>query len=115
MPVLLTFMTHNDKVPELTGKEFDDFTREGVVLVDFFAEWCMPCIMMAPVIDEISDKFKGKAKVGKVNVDENQALAQKYGVSSIPNFVVLKDGEIVEQFVGSVSEEELEEKIEKHL
>ena len=108
-------MTSNDKVPELTNGEFEAFTKEGVVLIDFFAEWCMPCLTMAPIIDELSEKFEGKIKFGKVNVGDNQELAQKFNVGSIPNFTLLKDGKIVEQFIGAISGEEFEEKLEKHI
>lgn len=105
-------MTDNDKVPELTSKEFEDFTKKGLVFIDFFAEWCMPCLMMAPVVDEVSKKFKG-IKFGKVNVSDNENLAQKFNVSSIPNFVLLKDGKKIEQFMGAMSAEELESKLKK--
>jgi len=105
----------NDKVPELTNKEFNDFVKEGVVLIDFFAEWCMPCLMMAPVVEELSDKFKGKIKFGKINVDDNQALAQKFNIVSIPNFVLFKEGKPVEQFMGSMPTEDFEEKLNKFL
>lgn len=101
----------NDKVPELTNGEFDDFIKEGVVLIDFFAEWCMPCLMMAPVIDDLSEKFKGKIKFGKVNVADNEEIAKRFNVSSIPNFTLFKDGKVVEQFIGSISGEEFEEKL----
>ena len=101
----------NDNVPELTGKEFDNFTKEGLVLIDFFAEWCMPCVMMSPVIEDLSEKFKGKIKFGKVDVSESGNIAQKFGVSSIPNFTVLKDGKVIDQFIGAVGEEELEKKL----
>ena len=104
-------MTDNDKVPELTNGEFDDFVKEGFVLIDFFAEWCMPCLTMAPVIEELNEKFKGKIKFGKVNVGDNEEIAQKFNVSSIPNFTLLKDGKIIEQFVGSMSGEDFEEKL----
>jgi thioredoxin 1 len=104
-------MTDNDKVPELSNGEFNEFVKEGLVLVDFFAEWCMPCLMMAPVVDELSEKFKGKIKFGKVNIDDNRDLAQKFNVSSIPNFVLFRDGKPVEQFVGGIAEEEFEEKL----
>jgi len=104
-------MENNDKVPELTNGEFDEFIKEGVVLIDFFAEWCMPCMMMIPVIDELSEKFKGKVKFGKVNVGEDTDIAQKFNVSSIPNFTILKDGKVVEQIIGSVPAEEIEEKL----
>lgn len=106
-------MVGNDKVPELSKTEFDDFVREGVVLIDFFADWCMPCLMMAPVIDELSEKFSGKIKVGKVNIDDNQELAQRFGVSSIPNFIVFRDGQKVEQFVGGMNADEFTEKLEE--
>jgi thioredoxin 1 len=108
-------MTNNDKVPELTNKEFDDFIHKGIVLIDFFAEWCMPCLMMAPIIDELSETFKGKIKFGKVNVGDNQELAQKFEVSSIPHLVILRDGEIIENIVGSISEEELEGKLKEFI
>lgn len=106
-------MTNNDIVPELSNKEFEKFISEGLVLVDFFAEWCMPCLMMAPVVDEIAETFKGKLKVGKVNIDDNQELAQKYGISSIPNFIIFKDGKKAKQFVGGMSEENFAEKIKE--
>ena len=108
-------MTNNDNVPELTTKEFEEFTKKGLVFIDFFAEWCMPCLMMAPVLDELSEKLGEKVKFGKVNVGENESLARKFNVSSIPNFVLLKDGKPVEQFVGAMSGEELEKRLEKFM
>ena len=102
-------------VSELTNNEFNDFVKEGFVLIDFFAEWCMPCLMMSPIIDELSEKFEGKIKFGKVDVGDNQELAQKFNVSSIPNFVLLKDGKVIEQFIGSMSAEEFEEKLNRCL
>jgi len=106
-------MTHNDNVPELTSKEFEEFVKKGLVFIDFFAEWCMPCVMMAPVIDEVSEKFKKKIKFGKVNINDNEILANKFGVSSIPNFVLFKDGKKIEQFVGAITADELENKLKK--
>ena len=108
-------MTNSNLVSELTNNDFDEFTKEGLVLVDFFADWCMPCMMMIPVIDTLAEKFKGKIKFGKVDVSENQQIAQKFGVSSIPNFTLLKDGKVLEQFTGSMSEEEFEERLNKFL
>ena len=104
-------------VTELTGKEFDSFTKKGkeLVLVDFFAEWCMPCIVMGPVIEELGKKFKGKIKFGKIDIDENNAVAQKFKVFSIPNFILFKDGEILDRFVGSMSSEDFEEKLKSFL
>ena len=106
---------NKDKVSELTNGKFEDFIKGGVVLIDFFAEWCMPCLMMAPVIDEMSEKFKGKIKFGKVNIDENQELAQKFEVSSIPNFILFKDGKKVEQFIGGMSGDDFEDKLNQLL
>lgn len=108
-------MAVNEKVPELTNKEFEDFTKKGLVLIDFFAGWCMPCLVMAPIIDELSERFKGKIKFGKVDVGDNQELAQKFNVSSIPNFILFKDGKPAEQFIGSMSAEGLQEKLNKFI
>jgi len=107
-------MTNNDKVLGIENKEeFEEFVSEGVVVVDFFAEWCMPCLIMAPVIDDLSETFKGKVKFAKVNIDDNQELAKKFNISSIPSFVVFKNGEPVEQFTGAISSEEFEERLNK--
>jgi len=105
----------NNGVKELSKKEFEDFTKSGLVLIDFSAEWCMPCLMMAPVIDELNEKFKGKIKFGKIDVDENAELAQKFKVGSIPNFVLIKEGKVINQFVGAMSEEDFEAKLKKYL
>ena len=108
-------MTNNDKVPELTKKEFDNFIKEKIVVIDFFADWCMPCLMMAPVLDDLSDKLSGKIKFGKLDVDENQDISEKFQVRSIPNFVLFKDGKMAERFVGSMPAEDFEEKLRKFL
>ena len=108
-------MTNNDKIPELSKGEFENFIKNGVVVVDFFAEWCMPCLMMAPVLDELNEKFSDKIKFGKINIDENSDLAQKFRVMSIPNFILFKDGKQTDQFIGALSLEDFEEKLRKHL
>lgn len=72
----------------------------GALLVDFYADWCMPCKMMAPVLDQVSEAFDGRLTVGKINVDEEQALAVKYGIQSIPALLLFKDGEVVKEFIG---------------
>jgi thioredoxin 1 len=102
-------------VTELTNGQFDEFIKKGTVLVDFFAEWCMPCLMMAPVMDDLSNKFKGKINFGKVDVDENHVMAEKLHVHSIPNFILFKDGKPVERFTGSMPSEDFEEKLRKFL
>ena len=101
----------NNNVFELTNGEFEEFVKEGIVLVDFFAEWCMPCLMIAPVIDELSVKFKGKIKFGKVDLDSNRDIAKKFDINSIPNLVLFKEGKPVEHFIGMIGSEELEEKL----
>ena len=78
------------------------------VLIDFYADWCGPCKMMGPVVAELSEEYEGKAKVGKINVDEEQALAEQFGVMSIPNFVVIKNGKVVEQGLGAMDKVKLE-------
>ena len=102
-------------ITELTNGQFNKFIEKGIVLIDFYADWCMPCVMMSPIIEDMSEKFKGKIKIGKVNVEDNQEISQKYNISSIPNFLVFKNGKIIEQFVGAISEEELENKIKKYI
>ena len=99
-------------VSELTNGEFIEFTKKGIVFVDFCAEWCMPCVMMAPVFDEISDKFK-KFKFGKVNIDENKELASRFKVMSIPCLIAFKDGKEINRIIGSLPVEVLEERIAK--
>jgi len=105
----------SDFVPELSDGDFDNYTKKGFVLIDFFADWCMPCVMMSPVVEELAEKFKGKIRFAKVNVDENGDIAGKFEVRSIPNFVLMKDGKMVEQFVGAIPAEDFEDKLKEHL
>ena len=100
-----------DSVPELSANEFSEFIKGDLVLVDFFADWCMPCMMMLPIIEDISKDFFGKIRIGKVNVGEYPEIAEKYGVSSIPHFIFFKEGKIIEEIIGAVSQDEFEEKI----
>ena len=81
------------------------------VLIDFYADWCGPCKMMGPVVAKLAEEFDGKVKIGKINVDEQQELAQKYGVMSIPYFAFIKDGNLVSSEMGAVSKDKLVEKI----
>ncbi|MFA4845140.1 MAG: thioredoxin [Patescibacteria group bacterium] len=84
------------------------------VFVDFWAPWCGPCKIMGPIVEELAGEIE-EIVVGKVNVDENSEIAQKYNILSIPTFIVFKGGQVVEQFSGSMSKEQLRAKIEKHL
>lgn len=83
------------------------------VLVDFWAEWCGPCKMIAPVLDELASEFDGRVKIGKVNIDEDQALASQYGVRAIPTLLIFKDGEVAEQIVGMRSKRDLKSSLDK--
>ena len=112
---LKLIMAKNNEVQELSEKEFEVFTKEGIVLIDFFAEWYMPCVMLTPVIKEISENFKGKLKVGKVNIENNFELAEKFGISSIPNLILFKDGKVVEQIIGVMPQEEIEKVIKGYI
>mgnify|MGYP000476914993 FL=1 len=103
------------KYTELTNENFENTVKSGVSLVDFWAPWCGPCRMIAPVIDELAQEFAGTANICKVNTDEQQDLAVKYGIRSIPTILIMKNGEIVDQVVGASSKQALADKINHHL
>jgi len=88
---------------------------QELVLVDFWATWCAPCKMIAPIIESVADEYQGKVKVGKVNVDENNGVSVKYGIKGIPTLLLFKSGEIKEQVVGVTTKESITRMIEQHL
>lgn len=85
------------------------------VLVDFYADWCGPCKMMGPIVKEMADIYDGKMKIGKLNIDEEMEIAQKYRVMSIPTFIIFKNGQVMETTVGGMPKNELENKIKQAL
>ena len=101
-------------ITHATDQTFQEETGSGVVLVDFWAPWCGPCKMIAPVLQELDTEIGDTAKIVKVDVDENQETAGKFGVMSIPTLIVLKDGEVVDKVVGFQPKEALAELIAKH-
>jgi thioredoxin 1 len=85
------------------------------VVVDFWAEWCQPCKMLSPVLQSVAQKYSGQLKVVKCNVDENQDIAARYGVMSIPNLIFFKDGQVINQAVGYMNESQLSQKVDEVL
>jgi thioredoxin 1 len=102
---------------KFTSKNFDQevLKSDKPVLVDFYADWCGPCQMMGPVVKDLAEEYDGRVKVGKINTDEEQELAIRYGVSSIPNFVIIKNGQVVDRVIGGVPAEVLEDKLDSAL
>ncbi|WP_026507739.1 thioredoxin [Butyrivibrio sp. MC2013] len=102
---------------KFTSANFEEEVMNSTlpVVIDFYADWCGPCKMMAPVVAKLAEKYEGRAKVGKVNSDEEMELAQRFNVMSIPDIVFVKDGKVVDQSIGAVSQAVLEEKLEKLL
>lgn len=101
---------------KLTKENFDEILKsDKPVLVDFWAEWCGPCRMVSPIIEDIETEYDGKAVVGKVNVDEEAELALRYNIVSIPTVMIFKNGEEAEKIIGASSQDEYEEALEKYL
>lgn len=96
-----------------TTENFDAEVLQSAlpVMVDFYADWCGPCKMMAPVVESLAEKYKGQVKIGKLNVDDNMEISAKYRVASIPTFLFFKDGQVVQTLIGGMPAAELEEKI----
>ncbi|HWJ77815.1 MAG TPA: thioredoxin [Niallia sp.] len=102
-------------ITHATDQTFQSETGSGVVLVDFWAPWCGPCKMIAPVLEELDSEIGDNVKIVKVDVDENQESASKFGVMSIPTLLVLKEGEVVDKVVGFQPKEALSELLSKHI
>jgi thioredoxin 1 len=103
------------KILTLSPENFDSEVLKSTtpVLVDFWAEWCGPCKMIAPVLDELSDEYDDRLKIGKVNIDDHQAIAGEYGIRAIPTLLLFKDGHVAEQIVGMRSKRDLKASIDR--
>ena len=105
----------SEKVKTFTDSNFDEETKQGVVLVDLWAEWCGPCRRLAPTVDALAQEFDGRATVAKLDVDENPNVPGRYAVRGIPTLLLFKDGELVEQLVGLKAKEEIASAIQRQL
>jgi thioredoxin 1 len=101
----------------LTNENFKEeiLDASGVALVDFWAPWCGPCRMVAPIIDELATEYEGRVKIGKVNTDENMEISANYNIMSIPTMIVFKDGKAVDQIVGAYPKKEIASRLDKWL
>ncbi len=107
----------SEAILEVSDSNFESevVNSDVPVLIDFWAPWCGPCRAIAPIVEEISSTYEGKIKVGKMNVDENQATTMKFGIRSIPTLIMFKDGEAIDQIIGAVPKGEIERVVEKSL
>ena len=105
----------SDKLRTLTDSNFDQEIKNGVVLVDFWAEWCGPCRRIAPIVEELAGQYDGRATVGKLNVDENPSVPGRFMIRGIPTLLLFKNGQLAETLVGLAPKEDIARLIEKHL
>ena len=107
-------MSVNNSVEEISENGFEKKVEKGFAVIDFWASWCMPCLIMSPVIEEMAGKFP-KIKFLKVNVDENSKLSEKFNIMSIPTLIIFKEGKETGRIIGSLQAEQLEEKLKSYL
>jgi thioredoxin 1 len=105
----------SEKVKTFTDSNFDVETKNGVVLVDFWAEWCGPCRRLAPTVDALASEFDGRATVAKMNVDENPNVPGRFAIRGIPTLLLFKEGQLAETIVGLAPKEDIAKMIERHL
>jgi thioredoxin 1 len=107
----------SDKVVQVTDQDFEErvIKAKGLTLVDFWAEWCAPCRMVAPILEELAVEYEGRVTVTKLNVDQNQRTAAQFGIRSIPTILFFRDGSQVEQVIGALPKSALKAKLQQHL
>jgi thioredoxin 1 len=112
-----TSSTKSEHTIEFTDANFNNIVidKNGIAVVEFWAVWCGPCKIMGPIIEDLADDYKGKASIGKINVDHNPEVTMQFGIRSIPTVLIFKNGELVEKQVGTTSKAALVSKIEAHL
>jgi thioredoxin 1 len=110
-------MAENGNTVTITDQNFETEieSAEGLAMVDFWAAWCGPCRMIAPIVEQLAGEYEGKLKVGKLDVDANQRTSARFNVRSIPTILFFKDGKVVDQVVGALPKPMLEKKIQEHL
>lgn len=109
-------MAAGAKTIEITDANFQEEieSSEGLAMVDFWAEWCGPCRIVAPIVEQLADEYADRVKVGKVDVDQNPRIAQRFNIRSIPSILFFRDGELVDTVVGALPKANLERKIQEH-
>ena len=105
----------SDKIKTFTDSNFDEEVKTGVVLIDFWAEWCGPCRRLAPTVDALATEYDGRATVAKMNVDENPNIPGRFMIRGIPTMLIFKNGELADQIVGLAAKEEIAKKLDQQL
>jgi len=109
----LSNVADHQNIKVLTSENFHSQIKTGVILVDFWAEWCMPCKMMAPILNDVAEELNGKASIGKLNIEQHNDIASQFGVSSIPTMIMFKNGKEIKRYVGAKPKDFLVKEIQK--